>query len=120
VIKAGIETNPQNYTRFVVVARRQGSHVPTPAGRQEANRASLVFSVKDEPGSLYAALKILADHGLNLSKLESRPILGQPWRYLFYVDVSVPRDRAAFDSGLAALAAQTSDLYTLGVYQAAA
>jgi len=79
-----------------------------------------VFSVPDEPGSLFGCLRILSDRGINLSKLESRPIQGKPWEYLFYVDVSVPEGEAAadFDAALAALKARTREFYFLGAYRA--
>ncbi|MDR0601072.1 MAG: 3-deoxy-7-phosphoheptulonate synthase [Treponema sp.] len=120
VIKAGIETNPLNYTRFLVVSRRQGSEAPVPAslGSGRANKASLFFSVSDEPGSLFACLKILSDRGINLSKLESRPIQGKPWEYLFYVDVSIPGDPELFDAALGELKAKAKDFHFLGAYRA--
>jgi 3-deoxy-7-phosphoheptulonate synthase len=120
VLKAGIETNPLNYTRFLVISRRQGSAAPVPAslGSEKANKASLVFSVSDEPGSLFACLKILSDRGLNLSKLESRPIQGKPWEYLFYVDVSVPEDPGIFHAALAELKTKARDFHFLGTYRA--
>ncbi|MDR2842691.1 MAG: prephenate dehydratase, partial [Spirochaetaceae bacterium] len=120
ILKTGIENNPQNYTRFVIIARRQaGGKVPVPAGMgPDQNKASLVFSVKDEPGSLYECLKILSERGINLSKLESRPILGQPWNYLFYVDVNIPQKGDAFKDALAALKAKTLLFHFLGSYKA--
>jgi prephenate dehydratase len=84
------------------------------------DKASLVFSVKDEPGILYACLQVLNNHGINMTKLESRPILGQPWSYLFYVDISVPEDHAALDSALAELRQKAQTLYVLGIYRGAA
>jgi 3-deoxy-7-phosphoheptulonate synthase len=126
VLKAGIETNPLNYTRFAVVARRgpasgaEDGEAPTPAGLAAGppNKASIVFSVPNEPGSLFACLKILSDFGINLSKLESRPIPGKPWRYLFYVDVSIPDAADAFRSALAELKQKTEDFHFLGTYRA--
>ncbi|MDR0663292.1 MAG: 3-deoxy-7-phosphoheptulonate synthase [Spirochaetaceae bacterium] len=120
VLKTGIETDPRNYTRFVIIARREGDAAPAPPsmGRQTPDKASLVFSVKDEPGSLYACLKILSEEGINLSKLESRPILGQPWNYLFYVDVSIPQSVNVFENAVAALKARTENFYFLGRYRA--
>ncbi|MDR1178258.1 MAG: 3-deoxy-7-phosphoheptulonate synthase [Spirochaetaceae bacterium] len=118
VLKAGIETNPLNYTRFLVVSRRQGGAIPPGLGSEKANKASLVFSVSDEPGSLFACLKILSDRGLNLSKLESRPIQGKPWEYLFYVDLSIPEDPGVFDAALAELKTKARDFHFLGTYRA--
>jgi 3-deoxy-7-phosphoheptulonate synthase len=122
VLKAGIETNPQNYTRFVIIARKpEHGKAPTPPtmGEGQPNKASLVFSVHDEAGSLFACLKILSEQGVNLSKLESRPILGKPWRYLFYVDAKMPDKEGVFDAAMDALALNTEDFRLLGTYREA-
>lgn len=84
VLKSGIETNPRNYTRFVVIARSGEIVSETP------NHASIIFTVKNEPGALHDALGLFMKNGLNLTKLESRPIQGEPWRYRFYANVSLP------------------------------
>ena len=128
VLKEGIETNPLNYTRFVIISRRAGGKergelsaapVPPSLGSGKPNKASLVFSVSDEPGSLFACLKIMSDRGINLSKLESRPIQGKPWEYLFYVDVSIPDAAEVFDAAIAELKTRTRDFHFLGAYRAA-
>jgi 3-deoxy-7-phosphoheptulonate synthase len=120
VLKEGIETNPLNYTRFLIIARRQGDRAaPLPSlGSDEPNKASLVFSVPDEPGSLFACLRILSERGINCTKLESRPIQGKPWEYLFYVDVTIPEAEAAFGSAMAELKTKTRDFHFLGSYRA--
>nr|AGS53451.1 2-keto-3-deoxy-D-arabino-heptulosonate-7-phosphate synthase I beta [uncultured bacterium contig00027] len=120
VLREGIETNPLNYTRFLVIAGRSGDKVLVPPSLSslKANKASLVFSVADEPGSLFACLKILSDKGINLSKLESRPIQGKPWEYLFYVDVSIPDAQEDFISAISELKTKTKDFYFLGSYRA--
>jgi 3-deoxy-7-phosphoheptulonate synthase len=121
ILKAGIETNPLNYTRFVIVSRRNGNDrapVPPSMGSEKPNKASLVFSVPDKPGSLFACLRILSDKGINLSKLESRPIQGRPWEYLFYVDVSIPESAGAFGEAMEDLKTQTRDYHFLGTYRA--
>jgi 3-deoxy-7-phosphoheptulonate synthase len=120
VLKIGIETNPLNYTRFVIIARRIGDKaaVPPSLGSGTPNKASLVFSVLDEPGSLFSCLKILSERGINLSKLESRPIQGQPWEYLFYVDVSLPDQTDIFDAVIGELKTKTKDFHFLGTYRA--
>jgi 3-deoxy-7-phosphoheptulonate synthase len=117
ILKTGIETNPLNYTRFVIIAPRQGKAPPS-MGSGAPNKASLVFSVPNEPGSLFACLKILSEGGINLSKLESRPIQGQPWRYLFYVDVSIPQTEGLFDRVIGELKTKTEDFHFLGAYRA--
>jgi 3-deoxy-7-phosphoheptulonate synthase len=120
VLREGIETNPLNYTRFVIISRRIGDKAPVPPslGSDAPNKASLVFSVPDEPGSLFVCLKILSEKGINLSKLESRPIQGQPWEYLFYVDVSIPQASEVFETTIKELKAKTEDFHFLGSYRA--
>ncbi|MDR2079424.1 MAG: 3-deoxy-7-phosphoheptulonate synthase [Treponema sp.] len=121
ILKAGIETNPLNYTRFVIISRRNGNDrapVPPSLGSEKPNKASLVFSVPDKPGSLFACLRILSDKGINLSKLESRPIQGKPWEYLFYVDVSIPESDGAFGEAMEELKTKTRDYHFLGTYRA--
>ncbi len=112
VLKEGIETNPRNYTRFVVLARTDEAEVP------DANKASLVFSTPDQPGALFAAMKVMADASLNLKKLESRPIAGRPWQYMFYVDVEIPTSREGYAAALTTLEAVVEDLRVLGTYRA--
>ncbi|MDR2617600.1 MAG: 3-deoxy-7-phosphoheptulonate synthase [Treponema sp.] len=121
ILREGIETNPLNYTRFVIIARREGEKAPVPPslGSGRPSKASLVFSVPDEPGSLFACLRILSDKGINLSKLESRPIQGKPWEYLFYADVSIPESEGAFGTVLEELKTRTRDFHFLGAYRAA-
>ncbi len=117
VLKQGLETNVQNYTRFFVIARDDQALPPEAAGRKPG-KASVSFAVADQPGALFKALKVLADHGLNMKKLESRPILGKPWQYLFYVDVDVPADEAVFLGSMKELKTVTEDLRILGTYRA--
>jgi 3-deoxy-7-phosphoheptulonate synthase len=121
ILKAGIETNPANYTRFVIVSRRQGEEIPRPpcSGGDPNNKASVVFAIKDEPGSLYSCLKILAESNINLLKIESRPIHGQPWHYMFYLDLTIPADQDNFEAAIAALKKKAEDFYFLGSYRAA-
>jgi 3-deoxy-7-phosphoheptulonate synthase len=120
VLKTGIEMNPLNYTRFVIIARRIGDRAPVPPslGSDAPNKASMVFSVSDEPGALFTCLKILSEKGINLSKLESRPIQGQPWEYLFYVDVSLPESAGVFDTVVEELKTKTRYFHCLGMYRA--
>jgi 3-deoxy-7-phosphoheptulonate synthase len=127
VLREGIETNPLNYTRFVVISRRIGNEeepalrlgrVPPSLGSDRPTKASLVFSVSDEPGSLFACLRIMSERGINLSKLESRPIQGKPWEYLFYVDVSIPPEEKVFHEVIGELKTKTRDFHLLGTYRA--
>lgn len=80
VLDRNIERNHQNFTRFLILARKVrplGGHMKT----------SVVFSVRNIPGSLFKALAVFALRDVNLLKIESRPLAGKPWEYLFYLDV---------------------------------
>ncbi|MBN2552631.1 MAG: 3-deoxy-7-phosphoheptulonate synthase [Spirochaetales bacterium] len=114
VLKEGIETDSQNYTRFVIIAREELARNEGQSGT--ANRASLVFSTSNTPGSLFRALQVLAERNINMVKLESRPIAGKPWEEMFYVDVDIPPERGTFQKALEELASVTETLRTLGLY----
>jgi prephenate dehydratase len=81
ILRAGIEDNPENFTRFFLVRRSKDAWF-----NPDANKISLAFSVENRPGSLVAALAELSAIGTNLTKIESRPVQGKPWEYVFYVD----------------------------------
>ncbi len=81
ILAPGIEDNQENYTRFFLVRRRE--EVQTGPG---ADKVSLAFTVENRPGTLVAALQVFAGQGTNLTKIESRPVQGRPWEYVFYVD----------------------------------
>ena len=84
VLERGIEDNPENYTRFFLVLRAGDAQADP-----DANKLSLAFSLENRPGSLVAALSALAAQGTNLTKIESRPVQGKPWEYIFYVDCQI-------------------------------
>jgi prephenate dehydratase len=84
VLAANIEDNPENFTRFFLVRRAPDAEID-PA----SNKISLAFSVTNEPGSLVSVLNEFAGLGINLTKIESRPVHGKPWEYIFYVDCQV-------------------------------
>ena len=105
----GIESDPQNYTRFVVIARA-GT-----APASGADKCSLVYSTPDEPGALLETLAVFSAHGVNLSRLESRPIPGRPWEYRFYVDLQ----GRATEAMLSELKQKVSSLKLLGEFPSA-
>jgi prephenate dehydratase len=80
ILKRNVESDHQNFTRFLVLAQKT---VPL-KGRA---KTSLTFSVKDTPGALFIALAVFTLRDINLLKIESRPFIGKPWQYLFYVDI---------------------------------
>ena len=84
ILEAGIEDNPENFTRFFLV-RRAAEAVSDP----QANKISLAFSLEHRPGSLVSALSAMAFMGINLTKIESRPVHGKPWEYIFFVDCQI-------------------------------
>jgi 3-deoxy-7-phosphoheptulonate synthase len=110
VLKEGIEMNPRNFTRFVVISK-QGD---LPGLK---NKTSLIYSVSDRPGSLFESLRVFADNGINLVKLESRPILTRPWEYLFYVDVDLDLSAESNRHLLEQLRNKTEYFKFLGSYQ---
>jgi len=111
VLRRDIADQPVNYTRFVIVAAS-----PVECDPRIAAKVSVVLATRHEHGALVRCLNVLADEGLNLTKLESRPRPGVPWEYVFYLDidghVSEPRMQAA----LTKLAERTLFLKILGCY----
>lgn len=114
VLREDIETNPQNYTRFFVLARQENAAVDAP------QKASVVFSTPDRPGALSRCMQLLSERSVNMKKLESRPIPGKPWHYMFYLDMELPGDMDTFDAALADLDRESEGLRVLGMYRASA
>ena len=112
VLKEGIEKNPRNFTRFVVISRN-GS-LPGPR-----NKSSIIFSVSDKPGALFETLRIFAENNINLVKLESRPIHSRPWEYLFYTDLEADVADEKHRRILEELMDRTEFFKYLGSYQRA-
>jgi len=89
VLAADIQTEPRNRTRFLLLAMpgMQGLPQPANAERDGSRRSALAFSVRNEPGTLVRALGVIADHAINMTKLESRPSREGSWEYVFWVDL---------------------------------
>ena len=113
ILQADIEDNPENFTRFFLVRRTSESLVDP-----EANKISLAFSVENRPGSLVAVLNELAALGTNLTKIESRPVHGKPWEYIFYVDCQIQSPDEG-SRALAALGSHCAMVKELGRYKEA-
>lgn len=112
IIKEGIESDPQNFTRFFVLEK----HPKKNAG---ANKTSIVFAAKNTPGALYNCLREFAERGINLTKLESRPRRNKAWMYVFYVDIEGNLDNQAINAAIGALLKTAAFVKVLGEYQKA-
>jgi prephenate dehydratase len=112
---------PGNRTRFAVLAR-PGAHPSLAAGSTAAadRRTTLVLAVRNEPGTLLAVLRVFAEHGLNMSKLESRPSRERAWEYVFWVDLDADTADTETGAALDALRAVTTMVRVLGSYPKAA
>lgn len=112
VLRARIEDNPHNSTRFLVVGRRP----IVPTGR---DKTSICFAMRNEPGALYRILEPLARAGINLTKIESRPAKQGPWEYVIFVDLEGHRETSEVASVLSEIGERTLFLKILGSYPAA-
>jgi arogenate/prephenate dehydratase len=108
-LAASIQDFDDNVTRFIVIGRR-------PIRNEVADKTTIVFTVPNEPAALFKALSVFALRGIDLTKLESRPIPGRPWEYLFYADVAAARDSLTCARALGHLAEFAPTLRTLGSY----
>jgi prephenate dehydratase len=115
VLVPGVEDHAENYTRFHLLRREDAAGGEGVSG---ANKMSLAFAIEHRPGTLVAALERLAKAGVNLTKIESRPVLGSPWEYVFYVDVRFDTAAKA-EAALAALREHCRMVKVLGRYRAA-
>ena len=113
VLLQGIEDDPENYTRFFMLKRADRLQV-----EEKITKTSVAFTVAHQPGTLVEALQILAAEKANLTKIQSRPVQGQPWHYVFYVDCQVDGAEMA-DRVLAGLQGHCSVVRELGRYHAA-
>lgn len=112
VLQEGLEDDPQNFTRFLLL----GPQAKTPAG---ANKMTLLLQLPHRPGTLHRALEVFSRRKMNLLKIESRPQVGRPWHYRFFLDVETPQDTEYVQATLDELRKETEEMRLLGWYRAA-
>lgn len=112
ILREHLEDHRENYTRFVLLAN-------APRVVPDADKLSLVLRLKHEPGALHRALEPFARRSINLLKIESRPVAGQPWQYRFYLDLQAGADAPELSAVLADLRASVDQVRVLGSYRAA-
>jgi len=110
IIAEGIETNKKNYTRFLIVERENNTTI------SEIDKASISITLPNHKGSLSKVLSIIAFYDVDLSKIESVPVVGEPWHYRFYVDVLFD-SHEKYKSMLQAVGPLTDELQILGEYK---
>lgn len=119
VLAEGIEDNPQNFTRFLLLTRSDlQSYVPI-SSTGEPRKTSIVFRVANRPGALFRSLAAFALRDIDLSKIESRPIEGRPWEYSFYLDLIGDTGEPRVERALSHLAEMAESVRVLGCYPAA-
>jgi prephenate dehydratase len=115
ILQENLQDNAENFTRFVLLLPPEEAKLYRPA---DARKISLAMRLAHKPGALLASLEPFAQHGVNLLKIESRPIHGRPWEYQFYVDVEAEKHEK-LEEALKDVRAATSELRLLGRYAAA-
>lgn len=111
ILASDIQDVPRNLTRFFVL----GHEDCPPTGH---DKTSLIFQAAHQPGSLYKALGHFAERGINMTRIESRPVKGQPWEYAFFLDCQGHREDEPVASAIAALSRETEQIKVLGSYPA--
>lgn len=109
ILGTHLEDHHENFTRFLLLAK-------SPVVAARADKVSIVFSTRNLPGALYKCLSVFALRDIDLSKLESRPLRGKPWEYMFYVDFLGNTRESRCQKALDHLAEVTSRLRVLGCY----
>jgi prephenate dehydratase len=109
IISEGIETNKNNYTRFLIL------EIPKRFDNKDYNKASLALTLPHRKGSLAIILNIISFYDINLTKIESVPIIGEPWHYLFYIDVQF-NSEDSYHRMIDALKPLINDINVLGEY----
>jgi prephenate dehydratase len=114
LVKKGIEDDPSNTTRFVVIEDAKNLTLTEPSGD---DKTSAIFATKHEPGCLVRALSVLSSNGINLNRIESRPFRGRPWEYYFYVDFSGHMKDEKIGGAVEDLRGEVEELKILGSYK---
>ena len=114
ILEEGIETNKHNFTRFLILA--DPWQADTLCNPRQSNKASIVFTLEDNEGSLSQVLSIFSFYHINLTKIQSLPIIGREWEYMFYVDVSYD-DYTRYRQSIDATRPLTKQLKILGEYK---
>lgn len=115
ILLENIEDNQANYTRFLIIQKEK----PAVNNSRSFQKCSLAFSLRHKPGSLYRTLGIFAQRGINLTKIESRPINGKPFEYLFYLDFEFLKGKDKinlFTEIINELKKETKKIFVLGLY----
>ena len=110
IIAADIETNKQNYTRFLILGSEDENHV------NESDKASVRLILSHSPGSLSRALQVLNEYSINLTKIQSVPIIGKPYEYAIHFDVEYA-DYLVYSSAMEKIASMVKEIQVLGVYK---
>ncbi|MBS1806781.1 MAG: prephenate dehydratase [Acidobacteria bacterium] len=118
VIVSGIEDDPQNFTRFSLLTRAEEA-AAHPLPEIDGAKTSIVFTLENRTGSLYRAMAVFALRDLDLTKIESRPLIGRPWEYSFYLDFNGHTAEKRVQNALAHLAEFAGFVKVLGCYKAA-
>ncbi|WP_457551478.1 3-deoxy-7-phosphoheptulonate synthase [Desulfobacula sp.] len=109
ILEESIEDNPRNYTRFAIIARKI-------KGFKTVSKTSIIFSTGNKPGALFEVMKIFSEYQINLVKLESRPMLGKPWEYMFYADLEADIQAPELAGVMEKLEKKSENLRILGQY----
>lgn len=113
ILARAIETNKRNFTRFLILQDKYCELIP--ADRNKIDKASIEFCVRHQQGSLTKVLTILSFYEMNLTKIQSMPIIGREWEYRFFVDLTF-KDYMAYRKALDAIMPFTTDFMIMGEY----
>jgi prephenate dehydratase len=109
ILAEGIEDDPSNFTRFLTISSKS-------VNPDDPTKTTIVFSLKHQPGALYRALAAFAHNNIDLTKIESRPLIGRPWEYLFYIDFAGALSDQIVEQVLGELSKETITMRVFGSY----